>query len=210
MRAFINRISATVGVVGAVLLVTACSLANRDGPDTSCTALRYGAVNACQQGILAACVAGSVTYKACADSNACTASWQTPTAYRCAQTDNGPWGIGLGGPMPTGPTDGGTDSGRSDGGVFDVGSFDVGTSDTSGSDAGSLACGFAFKLPACATCVASNCCTVLLTCASDAECTSCVKRPASASPCVPGQVADFDAFTACVTGAGACATACGG
>lgn len=65
------------------LLLTGCSVLNREGPAVTCDDLHYGAINACQDGIIASCLHGKVTYTLC-DSDACDESFQVPGAYRCS------------------------------------------------------------------------------------------------------------------------------
>lgn len=82
----------TLSIVGLLFLVTvACSSLNREGPNVTCADLQGGAINACQQGIIASCRDGKkVTYQVCTndvgDTTAeqlCSASWQTKGAYKC-------------------------------------------------------------------------------------------------------------------------------
>jgi hypothetical protein len=74
-------------VVAIAMVLAACSLANRTGPDATCAQLQNGAINTCADGILATCSNGAVSYHVCDDKNACEASWQISGTYRCADTD---------------------------------------------------------------------------------------------------------------------------
>jgi hypothetical protein len=74
---------ACVGPLLSLLVATACSLLNRDGPVVSCEELDDGTVNACEEGIIATCIDGDVRYTACDDPSACKEPWQLPGAYRC-------------------------------------------------------------------------------------------------------------------------------
>lgn len=76
--------------VATLLIVGACSLLNREGPDVSCADLANGAANACADGIIATCSNGSVTYKVCDEKSACSAPWQTAGRYRCTETEPAP------------------------------------------------------------------------------------------------------------------------
>jgi hypothetical protein len=79
-----------LSAVTLVLLASACSLLNRDGPDASCADLQNGAANACADGIIATCSNGSITYKVCNEKSACSAPWQTAGRYRCTETEPAP------------------------------------------------------------------------------------------------------------------------
>jgi len=70
-------------LVALGLALTSCSVLNREGPAVTCDDLHYGAINACQDGIIASCLYGKVTYTLC-DADACDESFQVPGAYRCA------------------------------------------------------------------------------------------------------------------------------
>lgn len=79
--------AAYVGGLLFFLVAPSCSVLNRQGPDVTCAVLDDGAVNACEEGIIATCFDGAVYYAACDDANACEASWQIPGAYRCSSGD---------------------------------------------------------------------------------------------------------------------------
>ena len=66
----------------AVLLASGCSVLNREGPAVTCEDLRYGLVNACQDGIIASCLHAKIAYTLC-DADACEQDFQSPGAYRC-------------------------------------------------------------------------------------------------------------------------------
>lgn len=73
-----------------VVFMVACSLLNRNGPNVTCADLQGGAINACQDGIIASCANGTtVTWQVCADTQStdgaevCSAEWQRPGQYRC-------------------------------------------------------------------------------------------------------------------------------
>jgi hypothetical protein len=74
---------------GAFVLAASmsCSILNREGPDTTCASLDGGAVNACHDGIIAACSGGRVTYAICDRESACEEAWQQRGAYRCAPSE---------------------------------------------------------------------------------------------------------------------------
>ena len=67
------------------IVLPACSLVNRDGPDVSCADLRQGEINACEQGIIARCEDGEVTFEVCDDYKACEVPEQLEGAYRCME-----------------------------------------------------------------------------------------------------------------------------
>lgn len=95
-----------------LVLVTACSLANREGPDATCADLDSGAVNACQEGIIATCKSATMRYEVCSDKEACSAAWQEPGRYRCNEADNLPIPV-----MSTGgSSSGGSGSNKTGGG----------------------------------------------------------------------------------------------
>ena len=62
----------------------ACSLLNVEGPILDCS--QSGVNSACANGIVAVCTNGVATYRQCG-SNACSAAWQIPNAFRCAATE---------------------------------------------------------------------------------------------------------------------------
>lgn len=84
-----SPIYAAVCVSGLLsfLIASACSLLNRQGPDVTCTELYDGAINACEEGIIATCIGGNVHYAVCDDPNACQEPWQLAGAYRCSTGD---------------------------------------------------------------------------------------------------------------------------
>lgn len=81
-------------------MLSACSFANREGPNVTCAELECGKRNACKDGIIAYCGADRVVhYHVCTDddssggsggstsaSDICEAAWQTPGSYRCSRT----------------------------------------------------------------------------------------------------------------------------
>lgn len=85
-----NRSFVGPGLAIAALLAGACSLLNREGPDVSCADLANGTANACADGIIATCMGGSVRYKVCEGTSACSAPWQTPGRFRCTETEPAP------------------------------------------------------------------------------------------------------------------------
>lgn len=109
------------------LVIGACSLLNREGPDVSCTDLHYGAANACSDGIIATCVDGAVRYKVCDDKSACEGSWQSAGAYRCEQSEPAPVLTA----SPPGSDGGGTSPGSDGGAPLDA---------TNGLDGSSTTC----------------------------------------------------------------------
>jgi hypothetical protein len=74
-----------------VVLCPACSSLNREGPLVSCTELDAGAINACDDGIIASCSDGkNVTYRVCTEDvngtsakDLCGEAWQQAGMYRC-------------------------------------------------------------------------------------------------------------------------------
>jgi hypothetical protein len=111
----IGRAGLKFVLVVLILLVGACSMLNREGPDVSCKDLGNGSENACKDGIIATCLGGPMWWQVCEDQSACDQSWQTSGAYRCKETDSlpalaagggtgGSRGVGTGG----GPSTGGT------------------------------------------------------------------------------------------------------
>ena len=103
-----------------LVLATACSLANREGPEATCADLESGAVNACQEGIIATCKSATMRYEVCDDKAACSAAWQEPGKFRCNQTDNLP--ILVPSPGAAGSASGGSGSVVSGGGQATGGS----------------------------------------------------------------------------------------
>ncbi len=87
-----------LGYLLVALAAVGCSLGNREGPDVSCADLDDGAVNACQEGIIARCDRGAVAWKVCEDEAICDEAWQTPEAYQCAFLDPPPQLTGGGNP----------------------------------------------------------------------------------------------------------------
>lgn len=89
-------------IVGGV----SCSGLNRTGPSVTCADLNDGAKNACQEGIIASCKGGSVTYEVCTAGNTpeqvCGETWQTSGAFKCTQSSTGGGGTGAG-PKQSGP-----------------------------------------------------------------------------------------------------------
>ena len=106
-----SRRRRVLAALGPLVLV-ACSLLNREGPDVSCTDLRNGAENACSDGIVATCTNGTVRYKVCDEKSACSASWQTPGRFRCGQGEPVPE---LTATSPDGGPIGSTDGSAGDG-----------------------------------------------------------------------------------------------
>lgn len=100
-----------LALMASLLGVAACSGDNRAGPDVTCEDLECGRVNACENGIIAACPDGkTVQWFVCSSTtsrNVCTASWQTPGAYRCDVFD--PACDGCNPLMPACPADEATD-----------------------------------------------------------------------------------------------------
>ncbi len=86
--------------------VSACSVLNREGPDVSCSDLDNGGKNACQDGIIATCVNGTVKYEVCDSKDACGESWQVAYHYQCDQSGSGGSGgtSGIGGTSGSGGT----------------------------------------------------------------------------------------------------------
>jgi len=91
-----------VSVVAVVAGLAGCSMLNREGPDVTCADLQNGVVNACEEGIIATCVAGEVRFEVCSDKEACDGTWQEQGAYRCEEGDAIPT------PSATGGSGGGT------------------------------------------------------------------------------------------------------
>jgi len=73
--------------IAILLFVSACSLANREGPSVTCGSLGDGAKNACQEGIIATCRSSTVNYQACDDQSSCSATWQLAGRYRCTENE---------------------------------------------------------------------------------------------------------------------------
>jgi len=121
----------------AGLVALACSTQNREGPDVSCGDLDNGSVNACQQGIIATCRSGKVTFMVCDDDSACDAAWQEKGKYRCQQGDQVPGldggASGSGGSGGSGGTGGSSGSGTGGAG----GSGGAGASGGAGGGGGS-------------------------------------------------------------------------
>lgn len=163
----------SVLLLAVAIVVGACSILNREGPDASCADLQNGAANACADGIIAMCTNGTVTYKVCDEKSACSAPWQTSGRYRCTETEPSPSLVaaasdGDGGPgVPDGNSPGSSDVKDSGSGV--PGPTDAGNnskpdaSDPSGADAGP-------NLSACETCVESKCSAQLTSCLGDGSC----------------------------------------
>ncbi|MBX3125541.1 MAG: hypothetical protein KF718_02450 [Polyangiaceae bacterium] len=91
-------------VIACIAFTGACSTLNREGPDVTCADLNDGAVNACQEGIIATCRNGTVSWKVCEDKDTCEATWQQPGGFRCNETDPAPSGSGGTGSGGTGGT----------------------------------------------------------------------------------------------------------
>lgn len=181
-----------IGSSAAVILTISCSLLNREGPDVSCADLDNGAQNACKEGIIATCTNSTVVYKVCDDKNVCEASWQSAGEYRCTESETLPvlevsGAGGTGGIAGTGGTGGSSQS-------------------SGGSGGGGKTCGFTIATASCASCVQANCCTIAVTCSQNADCVSCMTRPASASQCVPGMVGAYDNLMNCLSSM--CASDC--
>jgi len=83
------ELRSTCRLLLAALAVTGCSVLNREGPAVTCAELRYGLLNACEEGIIASCLHGKVVYTLC-DADACQESFQQPGAYRCAPENDVP------------------------------------------------------------------------------------------------------------------------
>lgn len=159
-------------------LLSACSLSNREGPDVTCADLDNGIRNACTEGIIATCSAPSkVAFLVCSDEDACSASWQSAGQYRCNETDS----------LPT------------------LRDQETGATAPTPTE-GSATCGFSYSDADCASCTKANCCASAMTCSGDTECSSCITRPPPSSQCVPGLVATYDAFAACIESS--CASQC--
>jgi hypothetical protein len=124
---------AALVVLGAIGLH--CSALNRDGPNATCASLGNGATNACDNGIIAYCMNGTMQYKVCDDSGACGQSWQTHGAYACSLGEPAfhPNGGGAG-------SSGGSSGSSSSGGSSGSGSS--GGSSGSGSSSGSSGGGY--------------------------------------------------------------------
>jgi hypothetical protein len=161
-----------------LLLVAACSLSNREGPDVSCKDLGSGTKNACAEGIIASCESSKVTYRVCDDNDACEATWQQEGAFRCSQGDSLP---------ELEPSKKPTNSAE-----------DHDSNSDAGSDETFKACGWSFGDKACASCFQDGCCDLAKQCADDEECTSCVDRPGSAAPCAFGIVPVYDEIQQCL------------
>lgn len=78
----------------AACAMASCSSLNREGPPVTCADLNGGAVNACQQGIIASCKDGkTVTYQVCTDGTnpdqVCGDTWQVKGRYQCTQSSTG-------------------------------------------------------------------------------------------------------------------------
>jgi len=103
-------------------LGVACSVLNREGPDVTCADLDNGVKNACQEGIIASCVNGSMQYEVCDSKEACGESWQTPDHYQCDQSATGGSG-GIGGTSGSAGTSGsgGTGAVSGNGGAGGIG-----------------------------------------------------------------------------------------
>lgn len=149
-----------VGSVGVLLLIGACSLLNREGPDVTCADLANGTANACADGIVATCANGAVTYKVCSEKSACSAPWQTSGRYRCTETEPAPV---LTSSVPGEDGSNGDDSnGSNDAGGISVPDASS-TPTVDASDSGSS--------PAtCESCVQSKCSAQLASCLSDGSC----------------------------------------
>jgi hypothetical protein len=138
--------------VGVFVFVVACSAQNREGPLVTCNDIGNGATNACEQGIIATCAGGKVTYRACDDGKACEQSWQAAGKYRCQQTESlpkltvaSPGNAGAGGAVTQST---GGSSGRSGAGRATSDSGSGGKPDSAGSGqgaggAGTVSCGVA-------------------------------------------------------------------
>ena len=119
------------------LMLSACSLQNREGPNVTCADLEDGAINACSEGIIATCEKGSMTWQACESDDVCDEAWQTPNKYRCNSTDAAPSleadpsNTGTGGVRLTGS------GGSSTGGESPGGNSSGGGPSTAGSSTGS-------------------------------------------------------------------------
>lgn len=115
-----------------LVIVAGCSLENREGVDLTCAELEHGRINACQDGIITSCVAGTVHYRVCPEEEICSEPWQQPNAYRCSIGEN----------LPSGGT-GGTHSGsaRLDEGA--IGRASRSTGDGSTTDCAGNACSLA-------------------------------------------------------------------
>lgn len=112
--------------------VWACSWQNREGPDVTCADLQDGAVNACEDGIIATCTNGAVTWRVCEDDpDACDASFQEPGKFRCDDTEPVPGSGGSGASNSSGGH-GGTSTGGGGTGGMPVGGGGAGGCDPSG------------------------------------------------------------------------------
>jgi len=140
---------------GFLVVVAACSLQNREGPDVTCADLNDGAFNACEQGIIATCSGGAVMWRVCEDDpDVCDAPWQVTGDYSCEPP-------------------------------FVEGSGGSGGSGGNGGSLGAETCGFKYKEATCSSCVQTNCCAESQNCANNEHCTDCVTRPGNTTPCVP-------------------------
>lgn len=108
------RTSGFVLVIACIAFTGACSTLNREGPNVTCADLNDGAVNACQEGIIATCRSGTVSWKVCDDKDACDATWQQPGGFRCSESDPVPSGSGGTGGGGTGGTGGSGGTGGCD------------------------------------------------------------------------------------------------
>lgn len=180
-----------VFLVVLLAALAACSLRNREGLDLSCDQLQGGAVNACGDGVITACVAGSVVYKVCDDADACSADWQSPGRYGCSAEEAAAFK-----PSPTGT--GGSNGGGSGSSGTSGTTSKAGSSGTAGA-APYRACGTDFTKPACGMCLGSSkCCQPLTACAGEPACTSCLRRTGDQTPCAPDVVPTYDDVLTCL------------
>ena len=92
-----------------LFVALACSVLNRDGPTSTCRDLGNGATTACQNGIIASCIDGQMSYQVCAEQNACNEPWQVSGSFVCDEGD----------PLPasTAPPDDGSTAPPDDGSI---------------------------------------------------------------------------------------------
>lgn len=175
------------------LFVVACSTQNREGLDLSCGELQNGGINACREGIITSCVSGTVRYEVCNNENACEASWQTRSRYRCKETEPLPALVET--PMTTGSGGAiGTTTSPATANISVVTSS--GTTGGSGGASSTSVCGFNYGA-ACASCMQANCCAESQACADDAQCVECLTRGADETPCLPDLVPRAQTLVQC-------------
>lgn len=79
----LGRLARLLGL--ALTMVAGCSMLNREGPHETCATLDGGAVNACHDGIIAACLADRIDYEICDNASVCEEAWQRTGAFRCTK-----------------------------------------------------------------------------------------------------------------------------